>query len=117
MAARKAQDFVEGAARANLKTGHELARGLLTGFVELLHRRRYFLVARGQAGGGRRKGLLEEAERTAIVAETLYREQRSGVNEIAQRLHISKVTLYKYLRHRGVVIRSYRKATVAKSTD
>ncbi|RZJ93989.1 MAG: recombinase family protein, partial [Hymenobacter sp.] len=43
-------------------------------------------------------------------AETLYREQQLGVNEIAQRLHISKVTLYKYLRHRGVVIHAHRKA-------
>ena len=60
--------------------------------------------------GGRRRGLSEEAERTAIVAETLYREQQLGVNEIAQRLRISKVTLYKYLRHRGVVIHAHRKA-------
>jgi predicted transcriptional regulator YheO len=36
-------------------------------------------------------------------------QEQFGVNEIAQRLHISKVTLYKYLRHRGVVIHAYRK--------
>ena len=72
--------------------------------------------ARGRVGG-RRQGLSEEAERTAIVAETLYRGQQLGVNEVAKRLRISKVTLYKYLRHRGVVIHSHRKATVAKSTD
>jgi len=65
--------------------------------------------ARGRVGG-RQRGLSEQAERTAIVAETLYREQQFGVNEIAQRLHISKVTLYKYLRHRGVVIYAHRKA-------
>jgi DNA invertase Pin-like site-specific DNA recombinase len=65
--------------------------------------------ARGRLGGGRR-GLSQEAERTAIVAETLYREQQLGVNEIVQRLRISKVTLYKYLRHRGVVIHAHRKA-------
>jgi DNA invertase Pin-like site-specific DNA recombinase len=70
--------------------------------------------ARGRVGG--RRGLPEEAERTAIVAETLYREQQLGANEIVLRLHISKVTLYKYLRHWGVVIHSHRKATVAKST-
>jgi DNA invertase Pin-like site-specific DNA recombinase len=64
--------------------------------------------ARGRVGG--RRGLSEEAERTAIIAETLYREQQLGVNEIAQRLRISKVTLYKYLRHRGVVIHAHRKA-------
>jgi DNA invertase Pin-like site-specific DNA recombinase len=65
--------------------------------------------ARGRVGG-RQRGLSEQAERTAIIAETLYREQQLGVNEIAQRLHISKVTLYKYLRHRGVVIHAHRKA-------
>ena len=47
----------------------------------------------------------------------LIREQQLGVNEIAQRLRISKVTRYKYLRHRGVVIHSHRKAAVAKSTE
>ena len=65
--------------------------------------------ARGRVGG-RRRGLSEEAERTAIIAETLYREQQLGVNEIAQRLNISKVTLYKYLRHRKVVIHAHRQA-------
>jgi DNA invertase Pin-like site-specific DNA recombinase len=66
--------------------------------------------ARGRVGG-RRRGLSEEAERTAIIAETLYKEQKLGVNEIARRLHISKVTLYKYLRHRGTIIHSHRKDT------
>ncbi|GAB3310068.1 recombinase family protein [Hymenobacter tenuis] len=66
--------------------------------------------ARGRIGG-RRPGLTEAAQRTAIVAETLYREQELGVNEIAQRLQISKVTLYKYLRYRGVAIQNYRKRT------
>ena len=61
--------------------------------------------ARGRVGG-RQRDLSEVAERTAIIAETLYREQQLGVNEIAKRLDISKVTLYKYLRHRGVVIHS-----------
>jgi DNA invertase Pin-like site-specific DNA recombinase len=72
--------------------------------------------ARGRVGG-RRRGLSEEAERTAIVAETLYREQQLGVNELAQRLRIAKGTLYNYLRHRGVVIHRHRKAAVAKSTE
>ncbi|KAA9327257.1 resolvase [Hymenobacter busanensis] len=66
--------------------------------------------SRGRVGG-RRRGLSEEAERTAIVAETLYKEQQLGVNEIAQRLRISKVTLYKYLRYRGVAIHSHRKSS------
>jgi DNA invertase Pin-like site-specific DNA recombinase len=69
--------------------------------------------ARGRVGG-RQRGLSEEAERTAIVVETLYREQQLSVNEIAQRLRISKVTLYKYLRHRGVVIPSHRQAAADK---
>ena len=72
--------------------------------------------ARGRVGG-RRRGRAEEAERTAIVAETLYREQQLGVNEIAQRLHISKVMRYKYLRHRDVVIHSHRKAALDKLTE
>ena len=65
--------------------------------------------ARGRVGG-RRRGFSEEAERTAIVAETLYRKQTLGVNEIAKRRHISKVTRHKYLRHRGGVIHAHRKA-------
>lgn len=72
--------------------------------------------ARGRVGGRSRR-LSKDAERTAIVAETLYKEQQLGVNEIVQRLRISKVTLYKYLRHRGVVIHSHRKATAGKPTD
>ena len=59
--------------------------------------------ARGRVGC-RQRGLSEQAERTAIIAETLYSEQQLGVNEIAQHLNISKVTLYKYLRHRKMVI-------------
>lgn len=80
---------------------------------ELIRERTYAGLASARARGrlgGRRRGLSAEAERTAIVAETLYREQQLGVNEIAQHLRISKVTLYKYLRHRGVVIHAYRKA-------
>jgi DNA invertase Pin-like site-specific DNA recombinase len=49
--------------------------------------------ARGRVGG-RQKGLSKEAERTAIIAETLYREQQLGVNEIAHQLGIAKTTLY-----------------------
>lgn len=86
---------------------------------ELIRERTYAGLAAARARGrvgGRRRGLTEEAERTAIVAETLYKEQQVGVNEIAQRLRISKVTLYKYLR-RGVVIHSHRKAAVSKPAD
>jgi len=87
---------------------------------ELIRERTYAGLAAARARGrvgGRRRGLSEETERTAIVAETLYNEQKLGVNEIAQRLRISKVALYKYLRHRGVIIHSHRKAPTAKSTD
>jgi len=55
-----------------------------------------------------RPGLSDAAARTAIVAETLYREQRLGIGELARRWGISKVTRYKYLRHRGVVIQRHR---------
>lgn len=57
--------------------------------------------ARGRVGG-RPKGLSAQAESTAMAAETLYREGRLSVKAIGERLHISKGTLYRYLRHRGV---------------
>lgn len=57
--------------------------------------------ARGRKGG-RPKGLPPQAESTACAAETLYREGKLGAQQIARRLHISKSTLYAYLRHRGV---------------
>lgn len=64
--------------------------------------------ARGRVGG-RPKGLSKEAQKTAMAAETLYRERKLGVNAIANELSISKRTLYKYLRYRGVEISSYKK--------
>ena len=39
-----------------------------------------------------------------MLAQTLYNERKLGVNEIAADLKISKMTLYKYLRHRGIQI-------------
>lgn len=59
--------------------------------------------ARGRKGG-RSRGLSKEAEKKAMLAQTLYNERKMGVNEIAADLAISKMTLYKYLRHRGVQI-------------
>ncbi|MBD2700172.1 recombinase family protein [Spirosoma sp. BT702] len=53
---------------------------------------------------GRKEGLSEEAEKTARVAESMYRENVYSVQEIAKRLTISKTTLYKYLKHRGINI-------------
>lgn len=64
--------------------------------------------ARGRIGG-RPKGLSPKAEETAIVCETLYREGKLSSNAIAKQLNVSKATLYKYLKHRGVEIGSYSK--------
>lgn len=62
--------------------------------------------ARGRKGG-RSRGLSKEAEKKAMLAQTLYNERKLGVNEIAADLEISKMTLYKYLRHRGVKINGH----------
>ena len=59
--------------------------------------------ARGRVGG-RPKGLSKEAEDTSYIAAALYRERKLSVRQISDRLGISKRTLYKYLRHRGVEI-------------
>jgi DNA invertase Pin-like site-specific DNA recombinase len=59
--------------------------------------------ARGR-NGGRPRGLNENAEQIACAAETLYREGKLAVQQIADKLHISKTTLYSYLRYRGVPI-------------
>ncbi|WP_460941220.1 helix-turn-helix domain-containing protein [Spirosoma humi] len=53
---------------------------------------------------GRRKGLSKAAEQKARIAESLYKEGKYSVEHIARELHISKTTLYKYLRQRGVKI-------------
>lgn len=53
--------------------------------------------------GGRPKGLSKEAEKTARVAESLFRDKHP-IEEIARQLSLSKVTVYKYLRNRGVQI-------------
>ncbi|MCW5223657.1 recombinase family protein (plasmid) [Verminephrobacter aporrectodeae subsp. tuberculatae] len=63
--------------------------------------------ARGRVGG-RPKGLSPQADATALAAETLYRERKLSVAAIAQKLHLSKSTLYSYLRHRGVEIGPYK---------
>src|SRR5205823_6129261 len=62
--------------------------------------------ARGRKGG-RPKGLSSQAEATACAAETLYREGTLSVQQIADRLRISKRTLYTYLRYRHVPIGAY----------
>jgi DNA invertase Pin-like site-specific DNA recombinase len=63
--------------------------------------------ARGRTGG-RPKGIPRKAEATAYAAETLYREGRLSAQDIADKLHISKSTLYAYLRARGVPIGTSR---------
>lgn len=72
--------------------------------------------ARGRKGG-RPKGLSSQAETTALAAETLYREKRLRVAALASKLHISKSTLYGYLRHRGVEIGSYNKKPAQARSD
>ncbi len=62
--------------------------------------------ARGRKGG-RRRGMSKEAEQKAILAETYYREGKMSVIEISKEVGISKMTLYKYLRHRNVPISGY----------
>ena len=59
--------------------------------------------ARGRKGG-RPKGLNKEAQSKAIVAATLYQEGQISIKQISAQLNISKTTLYKYLRFRGVEI-------------
>ena len=49
-----------------------------------------------------------------MAAETLYREKRLSVSSIAGKLHISKSTLYGYLRHRGVEIGPYNRPAQAR---
>lgn len=66
--------------------------------------------ARGRKGG-RRQGMTKEAEQKAILAETYYKEGKMGVNQIAKEIGISKMTLYKYLRYRGVKISNYNKSS------
>jgi DNA invertase Pin-like site-specific DNA recombinase len=65
--------------------------------------------ARGRVGG-RKPGLDEDAQRKARIAASYY-EEGMPVNQIAKDLDISKATLYKYLRFRGVEIGKYEKQT------
>ncbi|WP_435357833.1 recombinase family protein [Emticicia sp. SJ17W-69] len=63
--------------------------------------------ARGRKGG-RRQGMTKEAEQKAILAESYYKDGKMGVNQIAIEIGVSKMTLYKYLRHRRVPISAYQ---------
>lgn len=59
--------------------------------------------ARGRKGG-RPKGLSKKAQDKARLAESLYVEKERSISEICNHLDISKPTLYRYLRSRGVQI-------------
>ena len=59
--------------------------------------------ARGRKGG-RPKGLSQKAKDKARLAESLYKEKERSIAEICEYLSISKPTLYRYLRNRGVKI-------------
>ncbi len=59
--------------------------------------------ARGRLGG-RKKGLSQKAMEKACAAESLYKEGKLTVIQIAKKLGISKTSLYKYLKIRNVPI-------------
>lgn len=61
--------------------------------------------ARGRKGG-RPTGLSKKAQDKARLAESLYKEKERSISEICDHLNISKPTLYRYLRARGVSIGS-----------
>ncbi|HGJ7738113.1 TPA: recombinase family protein, partial [Pseudomonas aeruginosa] len=108
-----------------IDTTHAQGRLVFNLFASLAEFERELIRERTQAGlsaarargriGGRPKGLPAKAEATAMAAETLYREGRLSVSAIGEKLHISKSTLYSYLRHRGVEIGAYQKS--ARSRD
>jgi DNA invertase Pin-like site-specific DNA recombinase len=56
--------------------------------------------------GGRPKGLNANAQKKAMLAETLYQSKAFTVDEICSQLSLSKATLYKYLHFRGVKLHS-----------
>ncbi|MCY1522897.1 hypothetical protein D9M68_577760 [compost metagenome] len=103
-----------------IDTTHAQGRLVFNPFASLTEFERELIRERTQAGlsaaraqgriGGRPKGLPAKAEATAVAAETLYREARLGIRAISEKLHISRSTLYSYLRHRGVEIGSYQKS-------
>lgn len=104
-----------------IDTTHAQGRLVFNLFASLAEFERELIRERTQAGlsaarsrgriGGRPKGLPAKAEATAMAAETLYREGRLSVSAIGEKLHISKSTLYSYLRYRGVEIGAYQKST------
>jgi DNA invertase Pin-like site-specific DNA recombinase len=55
--------------------------------------------------GGRKKGFSAKAQKTALIAEALYKQRQLPVVDLCKQLSISKPTLYRYLRSRGVEIK------------
>ena len=72
--------------------------------------------ARGRLGG-RPRGIPKASEATAYAAETLYREGKLSVMQIAKKLNISKNTLYKYLRYRNVAISKYEHKNTKQAVE
>jgi DNA invertase Pin-like site-specific DNA recombinase len=99
-------------------TTHSQGRLIFNIFASLAEFERDIIRERTKAGlsaarargrtGGRPRGIPKANEATAYAAETLYREGKLSVNQIAKKLHICKSTLYKYLRHRNVDISNYQ---------
>ncbi|MCL4110754.1 UNVERIFIED_CONTAM: hypothetical protein GTU68_009179 [Idotea baltica] len=61
--------------------------------------------ARGRSGG-RPKGLSAKAKDKARLAEALYNEGERSIKDICDHLEITRPTLYRYLRYRGLTIGS-----------
>ncbi len=88
-------------------------------FASLAEFERDLIVERTQAGlnaarargrkGGRPKGLSDTAKKKAIAAESLYVTGNLSIKEIIDTLHISRATLYRYLRHRNIDIGTVKK--------
>lgn len=67
--------------------------------------------ARGRIGG-RPKGLTEKSKKLASLAATLYQSRKYTTKQICDQLKIgSKATLYNYLRHEGIEIEGWLRAT------
>lgn len=98
----------------NIDTSTSQGKLMFNVFASLAEFERDLIRERTQAGlkaarargrvGGRPKGLSKEAEATSYAAVALYREGNLSVQQIAHHLGISKMTLYKYLRYRGVEV-------------
>ena len=98
----------------NIDTSTSQGKLMFNVFASLAEFERDLIRERTQAGlkaarargrvGGRPKGLSKEVEATSYAAVALYREQKLSVQQISDRLGISKMTLYKYLRYRGIEV-------------